>query len=45
MLQPEVAQVRGLLQRIADGLLATSILIIAWRMLGETPPARGQSWQ
>ncbi|MGV8940328.1 MAG: DUF998 domain-containing protein [Lysobacter sp.] len=37
MVQPEAMQVRGFLQRIAEGLLATSILIVAWRMLGDTP--------
>ncbi|QIK80637.1 DUF998 domain-containing protein [Lysobacter sp. HDW10] len=33
MLQPEVMHVRGLLQRVADALLAAAVLIIAWRMV------------
>ncbi len=35
MIQPEAMPVRGLLQRIADALLAWSILVIAWRMAGK----------
>ncbi|WP_197076412.1 DUF998 domain-containing protein [Luteimonas sp. FCS-9] len=36
MLQPELAQVRGLLQRLADTLLAVVILIVAWCMVPGT---------
>ncbi len=35
MVQPEAMQVRGFLQRIADALLAASILVIAWRLAGK----------
>lgn len=35
MLVPELAGVRGLLQRVADGLLATVVLLVAWRLLGD----------
>ncbi|MFT3805320.1 DUF998 domain-containing protein [Arenimonas sp.] len=40
MLMPELAPVRGLLQRIADGLLGMAVLLIAWHMLGPTPQNR-----
>lgn len=33
MLQPEVAAVRGLVQRFADALLGGAVLVIAWRLL------------
>ncbi|MCD7098996.1 DUF998 domain-containing protein [Stenotrophomonas sp. MMGLT7] len=33
MLQPELAHIRGLLQRLADTLLAAVIVIVAWRMV------------
>ena len=39
MVQPEAMQVRGFLQRIADALLAVSILVIAWRLAGKTQAA------
>lgn len=34
MLMPEVAGVRGLLQRVADALLGTAVLVLAWRVVG-----------
>lgn len=34
MLMPEVAHVRGLLQRGADALLGASVLVLAWRVVG-----------
>lgn len=40
MLVPELASIRGLLQRVADGLLWITVLLIAWRMLA---PAEGAS--
>lgn len=40
MLVPELAPIRGLLQRVADGLLWIAVLLIAWRML---VPADGTS--
>jgi len=36
MLQPELAQVRGLLQRLADALLAIVLIIVAWRIVPGT---------
>ncbi|MBD8528064.1 DUF998 domain-containing protein [Pseudomarimonas arenosa] len=41
MLQPELAQVRGLLQRIADGLLAMVVALVAWRLVGQPALSRG----
>ena len=35
MLAPELASVRGLLQRAAEALWWTSVLLIAWRLVGE----------
>jgi hypothetical membrane protein len=40
MLVPELASIRGLLQRVADGLLWITVLLVAWRMLA---PAEGTS--
>jgi len=40
MLVPDLALIRGLLQRLADGLLGSVVLVVAWRMLG---PASGTS--
>jgi hypothetical protein len=37
MLLPQVAAIRGLLQRTADALLAVCILLIAWRLLLDYP--------
>lgn len=34
MLAPEFSPVRGLLQRIAEGILWVAVLLIAWRLLG-----------
>ncbi len=34
MLQPELAPVRGLIQRLADALLGGAVLVIAWRLVG-----------
>lgn len=34
MLMPELAPVRGLLQRTADALLAGAVLLIGWRLVG-----------
>lgn len=45
MLQPEAIPIRGLLQRVADALLAVSVLIIAWRMLGNTPVTPNNSFK
>lgn len=39
MVQPEANAVRGLLQRFADILLACSILVIAWRTVGDSAHA------
>ena len=36
MLAPELASVRGLLQRAAEAILWVSVLLIAWRMLGDS---------
>jgi hypothetical protein len=36
MLVPDLAPVRGLLQRLADGLLGSVVLVVAWRMLGRS---------
>ncbi|MCW5898248.1 MAG: DUF998 domain-containing protein [Flavobacteriales bacterium] len=33
MLMPEVADVRGLLQRVADALLGAAVLVLAWRVV------------
>lgn len=38
MLQPEVALLRGLLQRLADALLGGALLVIAWRLLSPRRP-------
>lgn len=38
MLVPELASIRGMLQRVADGLLWITVLLVAWRMLA---PADG----
>jgi hypothetical membrane protein len=46
MLLPEFAPVRGLLQRIADGILWVGVLLIAWRFVvasGLTPAAPNNS--
>ncbi len=40
MLAPELAPIRGVLQRIADGLLGSVVLFIAWRLLGPVGNAR-----
>lgn len=40
MLVPDLASVRGLLQRTADALLWITVLLVAWRMLA---PADGKS--
>ncbi len=37
MVQPEAMQVRGLLQRIADALLAGTILVVAWGLVRTAP--------
>jgi hypothetical protein len=36
MLAPELAPVRGLLQRTAEAILWVSVLFIAWRMIGHS---------
>jgi hypothetical membrane protein len=40
MLVPELAPIRGLLQRVADAILWITVLLVAWRMLA---PADGTS--
>ncbi|HSM50358.1 MAG TPA: DUF998 domain-containing protein [Thermoanaerobaculia bacterium] len=42
MLSPELAPIRGLLQRIADGLLWVGVVLVGWRFVapaGRTPAA------
>jgi len=40
MLQPEVASVRGLIQRFADALLGGAVLVIAWGLLAPRPQVK-----
>lgn len=41
MLVPELSPVRGLLQRLADAILWSSVLLVAWHMLGRPHPRLG----